>query len=431
MHHIKSSSWYPDWIGPVFLGMAVPASAFGPVAMAAAAGIAFLAIAPRLDWRRVGRAIRQLASSSAIARGLVALFGVWMLSTALSIDPAKSSSTLFRMIAFLLVAFALYRYLAARPRALSMFLRSLLVSMLVVLTYIDLTLYVWPPLIEFVSAIKGKPLYWYSFFKGHASVVAVAVFCVLWAGYREKGGWRVVAATVALLGGLLIYARGEQTSLSAFAGVCGGVTLAAGILALRSLPRRVAQVGAALCVVSAIALLWLGVSALPPIDRQVETTAIPLVDLHRQYIWSFVIHQIPENPVFGSGINAVNLVAGAEANVPGMGQEFVPSHPHNWMVEVAAETGLVGLTMLLVCQLVFVNRAATLISGDRWAALAAIASFGAFWVSGLFNFSIWTSWWQVALLIILIGPLAAASADGPPSRTASNGSTESGAGERK
>ncbi|MEQ8664165.1 MAG: hypothetical protein RIC16_00420 [Rhodospirillales bacterium] len=400
----------PSRIGAVFLGLSVPASAFGPVAMAIALGISGIAIAIDADWRSTGSGIRNAVTRSPMSYGLMTLFCVWLIASLLSIDPVKSTSTLLRMTAFLLAAYAACRYLSARPAALSLFLRSLLVGMLIVLTYIDLTLYIWPDLIDLVSMIKGRPVAWYGFFKGHGSVMAFLLFCGLWAGYREGGAWRPTGVIVALLGLLMIYGRGLEPSLAGMAGIAGGLTLAAAIAALRALPPRAARAGAAIALIGALGVLWALIQALPPIDREVDATSVPLIDMHRQYIWSFVLHQVPENPVFGVGINAVNMVLGAGANVPGMGQEFVPSHPHNWMIEVVAETGILGIAALVFCQLVFLDHVARRLDEDRWAALTAIVCFGAFWTSSLFNFSIWTSWWQIAFLISLIGPLAALTA---------------------
>ena len=72
------------------------------------------------------------------------------------------------------------------------------------------------------------------------------------------------------------------------------------------------------------------------------------------------------------------------------------------MLEVLSETGLVGLAPLVVLMVMMVARLVRdyLRSGDP-AFLAAAAVAIGYWVSGLFNFSFWSAWWQVSFMVLL------------------------------
>src|SRR3546814_15846763 len=44
-------------------------------------------------------------------------------------------------------------------------------------------------------------------------------------------------------------------------------------------------------------------------------------------------------------MNVVNNLPGAHELIPGINAEYIPSHPHNWMLEILVETGWIGLAL--------------------------------------------------------------------------------------
>ena len=108
-----------------------------------------------------------------------------------------------------------------------------------------------------------------------------------------------------------------------------------------------------------------------------------------------------EAPWFGVGANSINYMPGADQVISGTyNLHLVPGHPHNWPVEVLAETGAIGLAMLLITItasfVIFSNRYFR--TGELRYAIA-IAIMGGYWGSGLFNFSYWSAWWQLAFYL--------------------------------
>ena len=118
-------------------------------------------------------------------------------------------------------------------------------------------------------------------------------------------------------------------------------------------------------------------------------------------MWNYSFGVARESPWFGIGANTINLIPGSEKPLPGDATlTIISGHPHNWMVEILAETGFLGMTAILVTIIVtflFLYRRVRL-SKDL-GSLAVIAIMAGYWGSGLFNFSFWSSWWQISFLM--------------------------------
>ncbi|HEY9164338.1 MAG TPA: hypothetical protein VIN57_06980, partial [Magnetovibrio sp.] len=105
----------------------------------------------------------------------------------------------------------------------------------------------------------------------------------------------------------------------------------------------------------------------------------------------------------GNGIDQLNRLPGAKAVVPGLASDAatVPSHPHNWALEILSETGLVGFLPLVIA-LAFIawKIARNYMRDDNEADLVLFALMTGFWASALFNFSIWAVWWQLTFTVL-------------------------------
>ena len=124
-----------------------------------------------------------------------------------------------------------------------------------------------------------------------------------------------------------------------------------------------------------------------------------MIDPHRQVIWKFIMERFVERPFTGFGINTINLIPGADQIIPSIGGTYISSHPHNWIIEVLAETGVFGLFFMLVVLLILTRNIVITYIRDRAPSVMALAALGAaFLTSNLFNFSFWSSWWQLSFL---------------------------------
>lgn len=127
-----------------------------------------------------------------------------------------------------------------------------------------------------------------------------------------------------------------------------------------------------------------------------------IIDAHRQLIWQFAYSHVFDHPLIGWGINSAPWIPGANDIVEGFNQAVLPGHPHNWFMEIWLETGLIGLvpTVLLVCGCAVVGLRLTCRDGILVAG-PVLAILAAYWFSGLFNYSFWTSWWFAVFIITL------------------------------
>ena len=132
-----------------------------------------------------------------------------------------------------------------------------------------------------------------------------------------------------------------------------------------------------------------------------------LVDFQRQTIWRFTLDLGSDAPWFGRGINIINFLPGADAPMPGGGLTMIPGHPHNWLIEVFAETGLIGvLGLVLVVAALAVRLGRDYLRRRDDAVSAALMVHVGYWASGLFSFSFWSAWWQVSYLLLMAFALA-------------------------
>ena len=93
---------------------------------------------------------------------------------------------------------------------------------------------------------------------------------------------------------------------------------------------------------------------------------VSLIDAHRQYIWRFA---------------------------------FIPSHPHNWLLEVFLETGVFGLAFLLGALALLLRLWLRIGVVSPGTSATGVALSVAFWSSSVLNFSIWAAWWQGVFLL--------------------------------
>lgn len=392
---------------PVFFAIAVSASAFGPAPM----GIAMLLAVVFLLGQEHSRAFFQdcwkLTCRSPFGLAILALFACWLISSVDSLNFVKSIGTWIRILFYLGIAFLAFRMFENHAECAARYKKAALISSAIVLAYIALVLLGWSFLFTPIEMLKGHELSAHNYFKAHGSTAVVVLPFLIWAGWTLGGRWRYLASLNAVLTMVLVYGGGWELSLSGIAGAIGAMCAILFCLAVGSVKRPVGYVLWLAAALVSIAIAWYVVSILPR-PPYIDSTPdqVPFVDSHRELIWSFVLEAQKAVPFFGYGPNAVNYLPGAKTIIQSMNQEYVPSHPHNWMVETLAETGWVGFLTLLTCIALHFRAAVRAIYIDKAAALTVVACSGAFWVSGLVNFSFWTSWWQVAYLLALVAPLA-------------------------
>lgn len=127
-----------------------------------------------------------------------------------------------------------------------------------------------------------------------------------------------------------------------------------------------------------------------------------LIDTHRQFIWGFSLNKFKSNPLLGYGSDTSNFINESQRII---GHEktgdmsFIPSHPHNFFIEILLEIGILG-TFSFILFILFINYQIFKNANDR-EKFFLIFFNGYFWGSSLVNFSFWLGWWQGSYFFIL------------------------------
>lgn len=390
------------------LGLAAPLVVFGNAVLGLLFGLAAIAAAPGLKDRILRWRLRGLALTPAGGLGIAT--ALWWTATCLfSLDPWGSAEVVLRITLFVLAACLIVAVLAERIDARRL-AEMLFVSAFAACTGLAaIAMYADDGLLRLFAPFTRDLTDSVTFFKSYTSVMAVATPVALWIGWR-RGGWLLAAALSGLIAGaFLVWGDGSQIGRAGLVGLAAALAVVVFARALRDVAPVVRRSAAALLVAAGLALGGLVTALLPasPITQETaENPPLPVIDLHRQAIWGFVFDKALERPILGFGVNTINTAPGAKDEVLNLNQEYVPSHPHNWVLEVLSETGFPGLLLLLASQLALGFAFARRALMGRAGGYALLAALAGFWVSSLANFSIWSAWWQVTFLACLALPAA-------------------------
>ncbi len=98
-------------------------------------------------------------------------------------------------------------------------------------------------------------------------------------------------------------------------------------------------------------------------------------------VWEFALKHMLDNPLLGIGLQGFRYLPGA-----------VDMHPHNWLLQVMLETGMIG-TLAFGWLLVLMFQRFWRFAHSNLYGVAAFTSMAAFLVTGLANTSIFNAWW--------------------------------------
>ena len=401
-------------VGAAFIGLAVPSLVAGRVPIAVLLGLAGLILA--VVWRRaLTPATLKAGLAAPLARTLVAMFALWLVPVVVTIDPVHSWQVWAMTAALMAGGALLMGVLRAAPALLDTAERALVAGAVVLGAIAVISLFLWPPILGPLHTAKIAA---FSDAVGvlriTGSVAPLLAAVVLWAGWRQGGGWRVAGIAFLPIAVLVIIGTASHSGfLGAIAAV---VALAIAWLYVRLTRQGRRWLIAAVAVIAvAGAATILSLLPVPPYSAP-EPLRIPfwLVDAHRQYIWGFAYHTGLTSPWLGFGLDTAGRVPGAKAFLPGFGAtQTMPSHAHDWMLELFVEGGVLVLGSALAALGVFARALLHAARQGRPGAYAAIALSGAYFGSGLVNFSIWSAWWQASFLVLLAIALAAPDAARP------------------
>ena len=392
-------------ISAALLGIALPALILGRSVLAVIICIAILLIV--ID-------VIKTASFSNIRKAFIAewkrplgifLAAVFILcipSVIAADDTLHSFNAPGRTLGFCFIATFFYVYLKDHPNLSIIWIKYLIISSVLAIALAYFSQFVHPEFYWFLhlKGIKTDPL-------GHTlkEYTALAVFIVpllIFSAYRSRNFLSVIALLSALALLVLIWLLANRATIAGL--LAAIICLSIAICARYGTKRQIIVTGSFSTFCLGSVLWWLHTTrdaarfSIPDGDYLLPTW---LIDYERQTIWTHAWGIALQTPWFGRGANTINLAPGADKVLEGThGLHVIPAHPHNWPVELFAEIGIfgvfavIGFILFCMVQMLYVYRT----SGNP-AVLTAMAIFAGYWCSGLFNFSFWAAWWQLAFIL--------------------------------
>ena len=392
----------PQIICVISLATAVPLLVFGRAVLAAMLAIGFLAL---ISSNLFGPSLRHISQQLKRPLGLIILatIFVWSISALGSSFPLRSLEAVLRSGLFIIFATMVYVVLISNTELRVLFSKTFILTSTLCAAFAILSLKISPEIYWFAK-LKG----WQSVdikkdLKGFSSLGALIIPALCLSSYQMNRIWPTLAAFACIAMVILIW---ETHNRAALAGLLGMIFVCVGVWYFgRPKLRTVLLVstGVVAAHILVIFLLWKNFRYV--IDKAPAGDwffPVWLIDFQRQTIWAETLNISGKMPWFGVGANTVNFVPGAEKPLPGeINLHIVPAHPHNWLVEIIAETGAIGAVLLIATIAMFFYILLQIYRETPSAGiLASSAVSGGYWVSGLFNFSYWSAWWQIAFLLL-------------------------------
>ena len=125
--------------------------------------------------------------------------------------------------------------------------------------------------------------------------------------------------------------------------------------------------------------------------------------IHRLIIWSFVKEKVLERPILGHGFFASRFIVNETKQTVNLtNYELIPLHPHNNILQIWLELGIVGLIIFFILIRTFLKRIYEFSNINNKVSAIAMISFLQIFFIGQISFGIWQSWWISIILINLI-----------------------------
>ncbi len=391
-----------------FLGISISGLILGRSVFGVFFGIAVLLILIDTPFSNIKREFKKVYKSN-LALLLLAVFLASLPSLITSDFTRQSCVALLRTFVFCNLGVLIWVYLKDRPALANIWMKSFIISAAISILFALYSQHISPALYWFLHLKGWKTEYLKFTLKGFSSTTVLVIPLLYIFSLRQKVMYRVIGFLAGFCFCFLVW---DVSNRATVAGLLGIVITIAVALCIRFASRLQVLVTMAFTLTSTgLVMVWLHITR-----RHMVAVApdgnyfLPLwlIDFQRQTIWNNALEIGLRTPWFGRGPNTINFAQGADKPLAGSaGLHAIPAHPHNWIVELFAEVGAICLTLLVIF-LVF--KALTLLRRYRISAdpayLSAIAIFAGYWVSGLFNFSFWSSWWQLSFILSLALSLA-------------------------
>lgn len=198
----------------------------------------------------------------------------------------------------------------------------------------------------------------------------------------------------------------------------GGAVAVLARLAPRATPAILGSVFVAWALIAPVAATHIP-------DPETAARNVPMIansTLHRLAIYHGVGDLIVQAPILGHGANSARGIPEGQNRIGydfaigdkvySVQSELIPLHPHNAVLQVWLELGLVGI--LLACALIVLVLRAIVKATEGTERVVALASFAAVFAVLNVSFGAWQSWWLCLMLILATLSQATLARPQPP-----------------
>ena len=123
--------------------------------------------------------------------------------------------------------------------------------------------------------------------------------------------------------------------------------------------------------------------------------------IHRRVIWSFTKERILERPLFGHGIFS-SIAMGDQYKIINHENKMlsaIPLHPHNNILQIWLELGVVGIIFFYFFLHKIINKICQIKKFNHQYAAFSLASLCQIFLIGQFSYGFWQTWWISIIFI--------------------------------
>lgn len=165
------------------------------------------------------------------------------------------------------------------------------------------------------------------------------------------------------------------------------------------------------CLIICSILFIVGVYGIDPKEvSNNQVKSFPISAKHRLFIWNFTLNKIFKKPFTGYGFNSskkIKLTTQDFMEYNNLKLSLLPLHPHNHLLQIILETGIIGFILYLSLITKYLSRWHVYFSKDTTDNMlnirsAGYACFCTFFVISMISFNMWQSWWICCYLWITL-----------------------------
>lgn len=330
---------------------------------------------------------------------LLAFLGWGGITIFWALDTGEAVSVWLRLLAIAAAAYILFQMVVHYDhgsRAIGRVMRWLVLGHVIALALLTLDIVLQPGPLGWLNNTFSKTPFHFEKLNRGATVIALTLWpCLL--GIRQLvPGHRkhmllaaaMIAATAAVLS--------QLNSLAAIVSLVVGLGVFTYAYWIRVAVRIALKIGLVtmLALMPLVALFWM-----QPARWIAMFPDMPASMQHRLYIYEFVAHKALEKPWLGWGLKSSKFLPGGWQQVH-EGMALLPLHPHNAVLQVWLEMGVVGLVLLAICLLAMLYSIGQ--AGyhfPRPVRAVYYSVFFAYMATSLTAYGFWQNWWLAAAVI--------------------------------